>query len=244
MGKISNMQQKQNNENGVNLSYARNQAKPRLKIKGIKDLVTLLGPNGSKYKLSKNQRNFQLKGRITIAAIASALAIAGTTAYAVNQSQSAPVPVTETNISEMSELTKEGVLESAEDALLDFIYQNSSSDLKNRAIIKYKHNEKLNLDTFIVYDRYQNPNSDPSVRFSYNKHNDTIDKIVSKSSKNNSEVDKLLDSMIEVYLNKSPSEKDLQGLSDKVSNLDFSQLKFDGKNIVDKSQEKDINNER
>lgn len=244
MGKISNMQQKQNNENGVNLSYARSQAKPRFEIKGIKDVGLLYKPGIEKeYSLTKGQKKLirgLRVGTLSLAALASAAAITVGASHVVNPTGSAPTHTEQ----EMNELTKEGVLESAEDALLDFIYQNSSSDLKDRAFIKYHHNEKLNLDNLIVYDRYQNPNSDPSVRFSYSKHNNKIDQLLTSSSKNNPEIDKLLDSMIDVYLNENPSEKDLQGLYDKVSNLDFSQLKFDGKNIVDKPVEKDIDNER
>ncbi len=244
MGKISNMQQKQNKENGVNLSYARNQSKPRFKIKGIKDIGLLYKPGIEKeYSLTSTQKKLirSLRvGTLSLTALASAAAITVGVSHVLNPTTSVPTHTQQ----EISELTREDVLESAEAALLDFIYQNSSSDLKSRAIIKYTHSEETNTDNLTIYDRYRDPNSNPSARFSYNRHNDTIDKVVSKSSKNNPEIDELLNCMINVYLNENPSQEDLEELSEKFSNLDFSQLKFDGKNIIDKSSEKDFDNER
>lgn len=243
MGKISNMQQKQNNENGVNLSYARSQAKPRLNIKGFKGFIELYKPGIEKeYYLTKKQKKFirNLRiGTLSLAALASAAAITVGASHVVNPTGSAPTHTEQ----EMNELTKEGVLESAENDLLDFIYKDYPS-LKTLSFIKCHHDPKTNIDTLTVYYRTQNPNADPSVQFSYFRYNDTIDKLISKPSKNNSEINELLNCMLDVSLNENPSQEELEQLSEKFSSIDFSQFTFDGKNIVDKSQEKDIDNER
>jgi len=228
MGKISNMQQKQNKENGVNLSYARNHSKPRFKIKGMKDVGLLYKPGIEKeYSLTKNQK--KLIATITVG-----------TSHLVNRPTSVPTQKEQ----EIDELAKDDVLDSAENTLLDFIYKDYSSALRTLSFIKCHHDPKTNIDTLTVYDRTQNPNSDPTVRFSYTRHNDVIDNLISKSSRNNSEINELLDSMLDVSLSENPTQEDLEGLSDKCSNFDFSQLTFDGKNIVDKSSEKDFDNER
>lgn len=244
MGKISNMQQKQNKENGVNLSYARNHSKPRFKIKGMKDVGLLYKPGIEKeYSLTKNQKKLirGLRfGTLSLATLASIATITVGTSHLVNRPTSVPTQKEQ----EIDELAKDDVLDSAENTLLDFIYKDYPSALRTLSFIKCHHDPKTNIDTLTVYDRTQNPNSNPTVRFSYTRYNDTIDKLISKSSKNNPEINELLDSMLDISLSENPSQEDLEGLSDKCSNFDFSQLTFDGKNIVDKSSEKDFDNER
>lgn len=242
MGKISKMQQKQNYENGVNLSYAKSQAKPRLKIKGFKGILELYKPGIEKeYSLTKKQKKFirNLRTGTAIAMLAGSLAITGGgISHAINNQQHNSTDFEQ----ELDELTKEDVLASAEDTLLSFVHQDIST-LKDRSFIKYTSNTETNYDRITVYNRSQNPNADPSIQFSYTRYNNTIDRILSGSKENDPSVDDFLNSMIDLYKSQDISQEELSELNDKFSNFDFSNLKFDTKshNIVSKVQEKDQN---
>lgn len=241
MGKISNMQQKQNNENGVNLSYARNQAKPRLDIRGFKGFIELYKPGIEKeYSLTKKQKKFirNLRTGTAIAILASSLALTGGVVHATNNQQH-----NSTNFEqELDQLTKEDVLASAEDALLSCIYQDLPT-FKDKSFIKCLHDAETNSDKITVYNRPQNPNADCSIQFSYTRYNNTIDKILSGSKENDPTIDGFLNSMIDLYNDQNISQEELKELNEKFSDFDFSDFRFDSKShsIVSKVQEKDQN---
>lgn len=240
MGKITNMQ---NNQDNVNLSYVKNAQKnlnkPRLKIKTVKDLATLIGPNASKYRISPNQRNFQLKGRLTIAAIAAALAIGGTAVSMHNHTQKNNA--IETSVQNNDELEKEDVLSRAEERFLTFFYHDKLT-LKDNAYIEYSHNDELNTDTLEVYFKVSSPNSKPIKDFSYTRFNNWQDRLMNPD-RNNPEVSALLDAMIDTYNNKNISQEDLKDLDTKTSNFDFSKFKLEGTHIV-AANEKEHGQER
>ena len=237
MGKITNMQQKQNKENGVNLSYARGQVKPRLRVKGIKDIGTLLGPNGGKYRLSKDQRNFQLGGRLTIAAIASALAIAGGVSYANHQPKQDHVVEAS---SQENMLTKEDVLSQAEEKLVSFVCPDAT--ILGNVDVEYLHDSELQADMILIYQRLNNPNAEPIKRFSYTRYN-LLEDFSLHARENAPEVVRVLNDMISVNMKENPSQHDLYRLMEEVSNWDLSKFELEGNHIVESSQ-RDLGEER
>lgn len=125
MGKIEKMQ---NMQDELNISRLKKQnLKPKLRITGVKDLATLIGPNAKHYRLSKGQKNFQIKGRLTIAAIAAALAISGgvSIAHSVNSNKN-----TNTNAIEAQEiLQKDEVLKDFEAMLKQWVFGDDLEDI-------------------------------------------------------------------------------------------------------------------
>lgn len=237
MGKITNMQQKQNDRNKVNLSYVRKQIKPPMKKKGIKGLMTLIGPNARKYRLSTDQRNFQLGGRLTIAAIASALAIAGGVSYANHQPKQDHVVEAS---SQENMLTKEDVLSQAEEKLVSFVCPDAT--ILGSVDVKYLHDSELQADMIIIYQRLNNPNAEPIKRFSYTRYN-LLEDMSLHARENAPEVVRLLNDMINANSKENPSQEDLERLMEELSNWDLSKFELEGNNIVESSQ-RDFGEER
>ena len=125
MGDINNMRNVVNSNNSVksyviNKNIKEKQNKPKLRITGVKDLVTLIGPNAKKYKLNTNQRKFQLVSRVGlgIAGIAAAFSIANAT---INSNVNS-IDTNNTQYStETQTLDKDEVLSYAEDKLMTLI---------------------------------------------------------------------------------------------------------------------------
>lgn len=70
MGKINDMKDNQDFNIVSFKKYVKNKEnakKPVLKINDIKDVATLLGPNAKNYRLSRNLKDLQQKGRKAIA---------------------------------------------------------------------------------------------------------------------------------------------------------------------------------
>ncbi len=88
MGIISNIQAKFNKASKqIDKPVSKNDKKKE--IKGFKDYASLIGPNAQKrFSLNPELRSKQIKGRVTIAAIAAALAISGGAAIAYNVNSS------------------------------------------------------------------------------------------------------------------------------------------------------------
>ena len=230
MGKISDMQ---TNQNDINLSYVRNKSKqrkitkPRLKVRNAKDILTLLGPTSNKYRLSPNQRKFQLGGRLTIAALAAAMAIGTGVAYNSAKTQN-PTVQEMTDINE--ELSKDDVLGHAEEKLLTFLYKDKLF-FKDDAFIKYSHDSEINSDTISVYKQLKSPNAEPILEFSYTRFNNLSDKLM-YPTKNSPEITQLLNSMLDIHFAENISQKDLENLNTDISKFDISKFELKENNIV------------
>lgn len=226
MGKIQNMQQNQNN---VNLSYVRNQSKkPKLKIDGIKGLATLIGPNSKRYRLSPNQRNFQLKARagLTIASLLAAGLLVAGRSYTPNH-QVQETKAIETSID--NEFEKEDVMQSAEEKLLNIIYQDDAE--MELSYVDYMRTED-NIEKLVVKQKSTSPYIEADKVFQYLKSNDLLDKLILEN--NNSDIiNEFLDMMIDVKNDKNVSQEDLAKLDALTSNIDSKDYKLDGKDIVE-----------
>ncbi len=237
MGKIEDMK---NDQNIINLSYVRKKheemKKPKLVIKGYKDLTTLIGPNAKKYRLNRNQKKFQVAGRLTIAAIAAAIGIsaAGTIAHNISD-VSASSPTAIETYSNM-ELNKEDVLNDAENTLLEIIYKNSPV-LKNSADIRYEKisDEENAYSLKVMQKKYQEPMED----FTYISYDNNLSKMLFPSG-NAKQIDEFLDLMVKVHNEDNPSKETLEKLENFCKNLNSLGFNLQGKNIVAEKQQ-DIN---
>lgn len=237
MGKINNMY---NNQDEISLKYINRLselAKPKLKIKGIKDIATLIGPNAKNYKITKNQKRFQRNARVSIAVLAASMAIASGTI--TNMHHSNPVVNNSTDVIvnySSKTLSKDVVMENAENKIKELVYgdnfeENHTIDnisflydtdkIENVSSVKLTHTTNLN--------KYED--------FSYSSGS------FLKKSGNAKEIDMLLDKMIEMNDLKDPSNKDLIELNTLTGNLDDLNIKFsNGKLIL--NQEKDMDEAR
>ena len=148
MGKIVKMQNEQNNRNAVNLSYIKKQ-KPPLKISGIKDIATLIGPGARNHTLNKNQKKFRRNSHITLAALAAtALTIYGGVTYQNPY-------LSNTNSTEYSAenetFNKDDVLNYSVNRLKTIIYKDNLSSIDNTSF-EVQANPKFNSNTFIIYE--------------------------------------------------------------------------------------------
>ncbi len=237
MGKISNMQQKQNKENGVNLSYARNQSKPRFGIKGIKDVGLLFKPGIEKeydfYPEEKKLIRALRIGTLSLAALASSAVITVGASYVVNRLPSLSIQ----NEQAIDELAKQDVLNSAKDKLLLILYQN---DLPKReaAYIEYTRDEELSIDTLKIYEKVQSANRKDDLIFSYRRYHNLLER--NKTDKNDERINKLLNEMIDIYYSENPSQDDLEKLNMLSSSLRPLDFELENKfSLVDKSLKRD-----
>ncbi|MBO5478992.1 MAG: hypothetical protein J6A04_04755 [Clostridia bacterium] len=219
MKEISEMQRNQNN---INLSYIRdkqkNLNKPRLKVKNLKDIATLIGPSAKKYRLSPNQRNFQLKGRLTIAAIAAALAIGG---ISVGNSIS-------NDTAETQEILQEEELMNAfEDKLLDCVFSTNRNDVDNPEV-SYDFD---NHDGSTILRVTSGTGDSKKVLFTYSKGGLSFD-----SLQNAKEISSLINNAMDIHFAKEPSQKQLQNLNESLENLENKNFKLKDKHIVEDKQ--------
>lgn len=220
MGKINDMQKNQTNISIRSIKDKQTE-KPKLKIKGFKDIATLLGPNAKKYRLSKNQRNFQLKGRITIAAIAAAIGISG--AALINHHNS--VPTNNLGQTEMS-LQKDTLLSEANEKLFDIVYGTDREEAQY--FVDYDKITDDNSKTLSV-GRNIKPSDraleyETQINYSYNNN--------ALNFKDAKEIKNLADKMIDIHYSENPSQKDLEKLDEAIEALEDKDFKLDGKNIV------------
>lgn len=228
MGDINNMRNVANSDRSMK-SYIKEgikekQNKPKLKINGIKDLATLLGPNAKNHKLNNNQRTFQLVGRVGlgVAGLAAALSIANAT---LNSNANS---ISNNNIeysSETQTLDKDGVLNYAENKLMTLIYKDNLSSLDS-SYVTYSHNDKLNIDKVEVHNKIKYSDNS-SVDFSYARYNNPDNKRLNKKNNNHPEITDLLNLMIDIRNNPNPSQEDLEYLNDIVSKLNLNDLVLD-----------------
>lgn len=228
MGKIEKMQNAQNNKNAVNLSYIRKQKnKPPLKISGIKDLATLIGPGARKHTLNKAQKKFRRNSHITLAALAAA---AFTLYNGVTYSNTYQPNANSTEYSSETEtLNKEDVLNHVANRLTTIVYKDNISSI-DRANFKITHDSKNDSDTFVIYENSRRPNGEDDKKFSYTKYNSPEYSGLNKRNKlnNNSEISELLDFMIDVYNDQNPSYEDLEKLEKMALKLKLNDFTLSG----------------
>lgn len=218
MGNINSMRDVANSDRNMK-SYIKDRArKPRLKIKGIKDIVTLISPNAKRYKLTPNQRNFQLVGRTTIAALAAALTISGGIAYQNVHSANA----NSTQYSSETQLDKDEILSYAENKLMTLICKDNLSNL-NLSYVEYSHDDKFNIDKLEINRKIKYAENSINT-FSYTRYNNPQDKYLNKKNNNEPEITVLLNLMLDIRNNPNPSQEDLETLNDMISKLDLNNL--------------------
>lgn len=219
MGNINSMRNVANSDCNMK-SYIKDRArKPRLKIKGIKDIVTLISPNAKRYKLTPNQKNFQMVGRTTIAALAAALTISGGIAY--QNVHSANTNNTEYS-SEAQTLNKDEVLSYAENKLMTLICKDNLS-LLDSSYIEYSHNDEFNIDKLEINRKIKYA-EDSINNFSYTRYNNPQDKYLNRKNNNEPEITALLNLMLDIRNNPNPSQEDLANLNNLTLKLNLNNL--------------------
>lgn len=218
MGKITDMQTNQNN---MNLSYVRNKSKqrkvtkPRLKVENGKDILTLLGPNAHRYRLSQNQKSFQTKGRLTIAAIATALAISG-----VSVGNSIKNDVAETQ----EFLQQDELMNAAENKILDYILGTDRDDIDNPEISYHFDDD----DGAFILCVTSGKGDFKDVLYTYSDGGISLDNFL-----NAKEISSLINNTMEVHFAKNASQKQLQDLNDSLENLENKNFKLKNNHIVE-----------
>lgn len=222
MGKITDMQ---TNQNDINLSYVRNKskqrkvAKPRLKVENGKDILTLLGPNAHKYRLSQNQKSFQTKGRLTIAAIAAALAIGG---FAVASNH------IENNSAETQEFLQEDeLMNNVEDKILDYVLGDNRENIDNPQV-SYSFN---NDDGSFTLRVTTGTGDFKDVKYTYSKGNISLDSIL-----NAKEISSLMDNAIDVHFANGASQKQLKDLNESLEKSDNKNFILKDGHIIENKQ--------
>lgn len=226
MGNINDMRNVANSNNSVK-SYVihknikEKQSKPKLRITGVKDLVTLIGPNAENYKLNTNKRKFQLVSRVGlgIAGIAAAFSIANA---AINSNVNS-IDTNNTQYStETQTLDKDEVLNYAENKLMTLIYKDNLSSLDS-SYVEYSHNDKCNIDKLEINKKMKY--SETSINnFSYTRYNNPEDKYLNRKNLNEPEITALLDLMLDIHNNPNPSQEELENLNNMVSKLNLNNL--------------------
>ena len=136
-----------------------NAPKPVLQINGIKDVATVLGPNAKNYRLSRNLRNLQQKGRKAIAlASLIAISIGGVSLYS---------HATNTNeaIMEEDSLNQDNLFDNAEDKLKTYVLGKNYEDKYNNAKVDYVFDKSDGSKTLrVTYDKTKD---DAEVKYVY-----------------------------------------------------------------------------
>lgn len=188
---------------------------PELKTKGIKGFATLLGPTVGKYRISKDQRNLQIKGRVTLTALATALAISGLTGVALHNHTSNRTQ--QTAIEQDQETSKkDDVLKNAEDAILKCVFGDDLKNIKN-ASVDYKFDNHDGSYTVSVY--YTDSND---IAYSYSNDSLSLDKLL-----NNKDIVSLIDNAIYVHRLDNPSKKALSSLDESTKVVNNKSYKLD-----------------
>lgn len=227
MGKINDMK-----KNKINMSYIRNKIKPPMKKKGLRGFATLVSPTAKKYRLSKEQRNLQLTGRLTIAAIMTTLSIFATP-YAVASYYCSQNPI-ETPSSDT--LNKNQLLYRARQKIGQCVYPDDKSYDLSRA----------------SYDRILPMGDFVSITFQYlpkdaNKYCDAFYYSKSNNENNADEINQLCNVLLEMENSKNPSQEDLQKLENMIHDFDPKSFRLTDGNIIkypEKEKDKDHDFER
>lgn len=230
MGELESMKLHQHDIKSYVKNKQEKMKKPRLKIKTMKDVATLLGPNAKRYHISPNQRNFQLKGRLTIAAIAAALAIGGISAY--SHTRRADTNTVETSNLSASDFEKNESISDAKEKLLDIIYPDLDS-FKENTQIQFIHDDELDTDSIVVYER-QKYQMQTQEKFRYTRFNRPEDFM--KKDKDCKEISEWLNLVIDAYYNENISKEDLRILDGTTLNIDAKKFKLDNNAILGKSE--------
>lgn len=216
MGKITDMQKwKNTSRKETDLSYVRNKAKPRLKINGIKDLATLVGPNAKRYKLTPNQRKFQLNTRTIAALLGAGLLVAGGK-YVVNSIGD--------NVAQTQEILQENeLMDIAKDKLLESFFGDELKNIDNPEV------------------SFSTDRSDGSEQLTITSGTDDSKKALYTYSKNLSfdstlnpkEISSLIDSMIEINSAHGASSKQLKELNEAIEAASDKNFTFENGHFVE-----------
>lgn len=233
MQEITNLANKYNDNERETKNISKNR-KPKFRGQGISGYVRLVAPfAGKRYRLSPKQKTVQRNVRGLIAAGALTLFAAATV---INQVQpKTDVTPHEATISEA--LTKEDVLSSAESKLLEYIYGENNSSIEN-ARIDYDIDRVENTSSITVTNSIQlkQVTDFKHIRSSF----------FEKKDGNTQEINSMLDKMIDIYYNESPSQDELQELNDDMEVLDDMNIEFDriNKTIINADEKEIDDNER
>lgn len=234
MGDITNLKNKYNDNERETKNISQNK-KPKFRGQGISGYARLAAPfAGKRYRLSPRQKTVQKNIRKLIAA--GALTLFATTAAVVSQAQ----PKTDATVQEATineTLSKEDVLNSAESKLLEYIYGKNNSSIEN-ANINYDIDKVENISSITVTNFVQ------LKQVTDFKH--IHSSFFERKDENAEEINSMLDKMIDIYYDESPSQDDLQELNDDMKVLDDMNIEFDHINrTIINADEKDKNdNER
>lgn len=230
MGEIESMKLHQHDIKSYVKNKQEKQKKPRLKIKTMKDVATLLGPNAKRYRISQNQRNFQLKGRLTIAAFAAfaaSFAIGEISSYSEAHSN-----IAETSNVLATDFEKNESVTDAKEKLLDILYQDLDS-FKENTQIKFVHDDELDTDSIVVYER-QKYQMQTQEKFRYTRFNRPEDFM--KKDKDCKEISEWLNLVLDAYYNENISKEDLRILDSTTLNINGKKFKLDNNAILGKSE--------
>lgn len=229
MGNINDMRNVANSNNSmksyvIHKNIKEKQNKPKLKITGVKDLGTLIGPNAKNHKLNTNQRRFQLASRVGlgIAGVAAAFSIANAT---INSNVNSISTNNTQYSSETQTLDKDEVLSYAENKLMTLICKDNLSFLDS-SYVKYTHDEEFNIDKLEINRKIKYAENSIN-NFSYTRYNNPQDKYLNKKNNNDPEITALLNLMLDIRNNPNPSQEDLETLNDMISKLNLNNLVLD-----------------
>lgn len=216
MGNITELSNRYNNEREQLREDNIKNKKTKLNDHGTIGTLKLVAPSsGKKYKLTSRQR----AKRSTIRGLIAAGALATYLATNIGFNNSTPVVdtshTTETNV---DELDKQDVLSSAESKLLKYIYGKNSSSIEN-AKINYVIDKVENTSSITVTNSAQ---LTQKTDFEHIHSN-----FFQKKDGNAKEINSMLDKMIDIYYDESPSQDELQELSDAMEVLDDMNIEFD-----------------
>ena len=229
MGKITNMQRHQEN---FNIKAVKNTRKPKMKQKGIKGFLTLIGPNSNKYRLSKQQRNKQLAGRVGIGVATIAAALGLYSEAAISNVHTENVYTSETSSLSATNFERNESIADAKEKLLDILYHDLDSHKKN-AQISFVHDDERDTDSIVVSEK-QNYQKQPKEKFRYTKYNRLEDFMI--KDKNCKEISEWLNLVIDAYYNENISKEDLRNLDGVTLNINDKKFKLDNNVILGESE--------
>lgn len=225
MGEITNIQKKFNEEN-----FEEQTIEKKHNIKGFKDYASLLAPNAEKrFKLDKKLRKAQVNGRVTIAAIATALALGGGGIVASSHTE----PTKQEQTVNYEEVKENELIKDASKKLLDCVFGEERSDIEE-PYIRFNYDKSDNGYTIKV--GYGATNA-PKIKFTYSTVKFS-DKLL-----NNKDVVELMDNMINISYKDELTEKDYQKLSDALEKLEDKNYKLNDKGYIVEENEKDKDND-
>lgn len=241
MGNINNMRNVANSTNSmksyvIHKNIKEKQNKPKLRITGVKDLVTLIGPNAKNHKLNDNQRRFQLASRVGlgIAGVAAAFSIANATIH----SNANSISDNNSNISiENQTIDKNDAIDNAVNSLITIAYKDKLSYLNglsdsDKPTFKITHDSRINSDTFVIYEKPHSPNENDREKFSYTKYNNPEHQSLNSKNPNNPQIAELIGFIIDVYNNPNPSIEDLNRLDQLASTIVLDSFVLHNNSIV------------